>query len=84
MSNVPDPAHTAQFAHDLWVQEGRPEGRADHHWQRAEKLLKPQPDEPVPTGDEDPDSFLSSTDSERAAAERGEATPGAPVHVPGT
>jgi hypothetical protein len=27
-------------AHQLWEDEGRPEGRADLHWQRAEELVR--------------------------------------------
>lgn len=26
-----------RIAYDIWVREGRPEGRAPDHWQRAEK-----------------------------------------------
>jgi hypothetical protein len=26
------------IAYDLWLEEGRPEGRAEHHWLRANEL----------------------------------------------
>jgi hypothetical protein len=27
-------------AHQLWEQEGRPDGRAEHHWHEARKLVE--------------------------------------------
>jgi|tagenome__1003787_1003787.scaffolds.fasta_scaffold20593747_2 hypothetical protein len=27
-------------AHQLWEQEGRPDGRAEHHWREARKLVE--------------------------------------------
>jgi hypothetical protein len=29
----------APIAHDLWEQQGRPEGKADEHWQEAQEML---------------------------------------------
>lgn len=29
-------------AYDLWVEEGRPDGRADHHWQMAREVIATQ------------------------------------------
>ena len=31
-------------AYELWQQEGRPEGRADDHWHRAEAQLRGEPE----------------------------------------
>jgi hypothetical protein len=33
----------AQLAHELWEQEGRPEGRALEHWLQAESRLQSNP-----------------------------------------
>lgn len=30
----------ADLAHFIWQREGRPEGRADDHWARAERTLR--------------------------------------------
>jgi len=27
------------LAHKIWEEEGKPEGRADEHWHKAEKLI---------------------------------------------
>jgi hypothetical protein len=32
-----------QRAQEIWEQEGRPEGRAEEHWARAERELGPPP-----------------------------------------
>ena len=32
-----------QRAQEIWEQEGRPEGRAEEHWARAERELGPSP-----------------------------------------
>jgi hypothetical protein len=29
-----------QLAHKLWLEEGKPEGRAQEHWHRAQKLIE--------------------------------------------
>jgi hypothetical protein len=36
--------HVRQRAHQIWVDEGRPEGRALDHWLRAKWELKSEPD----------------------------------------
>jgi hypothetical protein len=66
----PDPV--AMLAYQIWEREGRPAGRDQHHWEQAQKQLQVefQVGFPDATGDEDPDSSLSSSDSERAEAER--------------
>jgi hypothetical protein len=33
------------LAHQLWEEEGRPEGKADEHWRRAEAQLRGDADE---------------------------------------
>ena len=30
-------------AHELWEQEGRPEGRHDHHWRQASREVADEP-----------------------------------------
>ncbi len=72
-----DSHRTAALAYQIWEQEGRPDGREQHHWQQAEKQLEVEfrVGYPDATGDEDPDSYLSSSDSERAIAERNQPQP---------
>jgi hypothetical protein len=61
-----------QRAYQIWEQEGRPEGRATEHWRQAEQQLEVEfrVGFPDATGDEDPESSLSASDSEGAAADR--------------
>jgi hypothetical protein len=73
---APSHAHRVQLlAYQIWEQEGRPEGRHLEHWQQAEKQLEVEfrVGFPDATGDEDPDSYLSSSDSDRAARDRSRA-----------
>jgi hypothetical protein len=54
---TPDAETVARRAHEIWEQEGRPEGRHQEHWQTAERELSAAPEddagpEPV-AGDED-------------------------------
>lgn len=72
MRTPQDSHRTAMLAYQIWEQEGRPAGRDQHHWQQAEMQLQVEfrMGFPDATGDEDPDSYLSSSDSERATAER--------------
>jgi hypothetical protein len=54
---TPDAEIVARRAHEIWEQEGRPEGRHQEHWQTAERELTAGPEddagpEPV-AGDED-------------------------------
>lgn len=72
MHTADDLERITALAHQIWVQEGRPSGRDREHWAQAEKELESDMSfgVPEPTGDEDPDVFLSSSDSERAVAER--------------
>ena len=70
---IPQDSHrTAVLAYQIWEQEGRPAGRDQDHWQQAEMQLQVEfrMGFPDATGDEDPDGFLPSSDSERATAER--------------
>ena len=72
MPTSQDTHRIAVLAFQIWQQEGQPSGREREHWQQAEKQLEVEfrigfPDA---TGDEDPDSYLSSSDSERAIAAR--------------
>jgi hypothetical protein len=50
------------LAYEIWEKEGRPEGRDRDHWQQAEKQLEVEfrVGYPDATGNEDPDSNLSS------------------------
>jgi hypothetical protein len=43
------PAHDqiAALAHKFWEDEGRPEGRADHHWLRAISTLSAPASKPA-------------------------------------
>jgi hypothetical protein len=36
---TPDAETVARRAHEIWEQEGRPEGRHQEHWQTAEREL---------------------------------------------
>jgi hypothetical protein len=36
----PTEEDVAALANQLWEQEGRPEGRAEEHWQRAQAQLR--------------------------------------------
>ncbi len=70
---TPQASHrSAILAYQIWEQEGRPAGREQQHWEQAEMQLQVEfrVGFPDATGDEDPDSYLSSSDSERAVAER--------------
>lgn len=40
--SMPTQADIAQLAQQYWEEEGRPEGRATDHWQRAEETLRQQ------------------------------------------
>ena len=44
-SNNENPAHEdiAAIAESYWEEEGRPEGKAEEHWLRAEEALRQQP-----------------------------------------
>ena len=43
-------ARIREQAHQLWVQEGKPEGRELAHWHEAERQVRAEAgDEPVPT-----------------------------------
>jgi hypothetical protein len=73
---TPADAHRVRvLAYHIWEQEGRPEGRDLEHWRQAEKQLEVEfrVGFPDATGDEDPDSYLSSSDSDGAAADRARA-----------
>ena len=39
--NTPDTSQIAALAHKLWEDEGRPDGRAEAHWQKALESLHP-------------------------------------------
>ena len=43
----PDEHRIRERAHEIWIEEGRPEGRATDHWLRAKWELEqaPQPEE---------------------------------------
>jgi len=41
--NTPDTNQIAALAHKLWEDEGRPDGRADIHWQTALHSLSAAP-----------------------------------------
>jgi hypothetical protein len=51
-------------AHQIWEREGKPDGRAQEHWRRAEQELETEFRIAVPdaTGNEDPGSDLASDD----------------------
>lgn len=72
MANPQDSRLIQQRAYQIWEQQGRPEGRHLEHWSQAEEELAVEfrVGFPDATGDEDPDSYLSSTDSAGAVAER--------------
>jgi hypothetical protein len=59
-------------AYQIWEQEGRPHGRELEHWRQAEQQIEVEfrVGFPDATGDEDPDAWLSSSDSAGAAADR--------------
>jgi hypothetical protein len=85
---MPTPAdlrRIQQRAYQIWEQEGRPEGRAAEHWRQAEQQLEVEfrVGFPDATGDEDPESALSASDSEGAAADRRRAS-GAARTTPGS
>jgi len=40
----PDEHRIRQRAHAIWIEEGRPEGKALDHWLRARWELEPAPD----------------------------------------
>ena len=40
---APTNEQIAALAHKLWEDEGRPEGRAEFHWQRAAETLAAKP-----------------------------------------
>ncbi len=43
---APTHADINRYAHDLWIRDGRPEGRALEHWLAAERALTfPNPEE---------------------------------------
>ena len=46
-SKVPSQEKIAQRAYEIWLAEGRPEGRALVHWQTAEEELRRQSASPV-------------------------------------
>jgi hypothetical protein len=71
-------------AYQIWEQEGRPEGRQLEHWRQAEQQIEVEfrVGFPDATGDEDPDSYLSSSDSAGAAADRNRAESGAHGSAP--
>jgi hypothetical protein len=35
-----DEQRIREFAYDIWVSEGRPEGQGDRHWEMARKLVE--------------------------------------------
>lgn len=35
-----------QRAYELWLEEGRPEGKAKDHWEKAKAEIKQEPAEP--------------------------------------
>lgn len=72
MSTPQDARLIQQRAYQIWEQQGRPEGRHLEHWRQAEQELQVEfrVGFPDATGDEDPDSYLSSSDSAGAAADR--------------
>ena len=39
-----DERRIRERAHEIWVEEGKPEGRALHHWLRAKWELEQAPD----------------------------------------
>ena len=41
---MPSQADIAQLAQQYWEEEGRPDGRARDHWERAERTLRQQAD----------------------------------------
>jgi hypothetical protein len=43
MNNRPTDEQIARKAHELWMSEGCPEGRAFEHWCTAEKMLMNEP-----------------------------------------
>jgi hypothetical protein len=71
-------------AFQIWEQEGRPEGRHMEHWRQAEQQIEVEfrVGFPDATGDEDPDSYLSSSDSAGAAADRSRAEKNADASTP--
>lgn len=42
-SVTPTEDEITALAHELWELEGRPEGKAEEHWQRAEAQLRGEP-----------------------------------------
>ena len=72
MATHEDLRRIQQRAYQIWEQEGRPEGRAVEHWRQAEQQLEVEfrVGFPDATGDEDPESSLSASDSEGAAIDR--------------
>ena len=38
-----------EWAHQLWVEEGRPHGRAEHHWGRARELVEREDRQSAPS-----------------------------------
>ena len=43
-----DPAERVRMlAHRIWEEEGRPDGRADAHWLKAEELVKTEAPKPA-------------------------------------
>jgi hypothetical protein len=57
-----DRSRVEVLAYHIWESEGRPEGRDRDHWQQAEQQLEVEfrVGYPDATGNEDPDSNLSS------------------------
>jgi hypothetical protein len=62
-----------QLAHEFWLEEGKPEGRAKEHWERARRQVESAPIEP--------DGIAAP--EERSAGERsGRENPLPPQHKP--
>jgi hypothetical protein len=40
---MPNQEEISRLAHQLWEDEGRPEGRAREHWARAARMLESSP-----------------------------------------
>jgi Protein of unknown function (DUF2934). len=57
----------ARRAHELWEQEGRPEGRDFDHWIEAERQLRGAPAQPESTADARAEARAIKASAERRA-----------------
>jgi len=62
-----------QRAHEIWEQEGRPDGRDQEHWERAHREVDEEPGETPP----EPPRDISSPD-DRTAGKPQQAAPTSP------